>query len=312
MRLAVVYNPNDPKLAPAAYSWTYRDMLLAVFERFAPVVHVTESCDASAIEADAILFYDVHSSHEIEIAGIEKHPALKIEYFNDPHQAEQRGVTRTGHAFHKLSAQQRCERAKRRGVQHIICPYRYGWHRYLEGYAGDMGHWWFPVAPANRRTLVPILSDRRPEILGNGHEWPGEGDFKPYEFRRWAFAQPGVTHVPHALDGGAASGPAYQAYLCGFAGALALCDAYVVPKYIEIPLAGCVCFCQMLPEYAEMGFADGVNCIAVTGGDFRDKVRDFLARPGRYQGIADAGRELALQYTADRFAERLWNELTTE
>lgn len=312
MKLAVVYNPTDPKLASTAYSWTYRDMLLAVFERFAPVTPVTESCEASSIDADAILFYDVHSTHEIEIQGIDKHPAVKLEYFNDPHQAEQRGSYKTGQTFHKLSAAQRCERAKRRGVRKIICPYREGFARYLAPHAGDMELLWIPVAPASRRSLVPILTDRRPELLGNGHEWPGDGAFKPYEFRRWAFAQPGITHVPHALDGGAASGAAYQAYLSAFAGALALCDTYVVPKYLEIPLAGCVCFCQMLPEYAEMGFVDGDNCIAVNYDNFVYKVADFLANPGRYQSIADAGRLQALNYTADQFAERLWTELTTK
>ncbi len=311
MRLAVVYNPNDPKLLPSAYSWTYRDQLLAILDRFAPVELVTEPCEAAAIQADAILFYDVHSSHHIEIAGIEKHPATKLEYFNDPHQVEQRGTYRTGEGFHKLSAAQRCERAMRRGVRYIICPYRDGYERYLAPHAGGMELLWLPVAPKDRRRLVPILSDRRPELLGNGHCWPGEDNFRPYEFRRWAFTQPGVTFVRHALDGGAPSGVGYQGFLSQWAGALALCDTYVVPKYLEIPLAGCVCFCQMLPEYAALGFKDGINCIAVDRATFADRVREFLAFPGRYQGIADAGRELALHYTADRFADCLWHKLTT-
>jgi len=310
MKLAVVYNPHDPKLLPSAYSWTYRDMFLAVLERFAPVVHVTEPCEAATIEADAILFYDVHSTHEIEIAGIERHPAVKLEYFNDPHQPEQTGVYRGGRKFHKLSAAQRTERARRRGVSRVICPYKSGYEQFIAQHAGDMELAWFPVAPRNRRSNVPLLTDRRPRLLGNGHCWPGESEFRPYEFRRWAFAQPLVTCVPHAIDAGTASGAAYQGWLAQWAGALALCDTYVVPKYLEIPLSGGVCFCQMLAEYREMGFRDGDNCIAVDKDCFSDAVASFLKDPSMYQAVADRGRELSLRYTAARFADWLFDLLS--
>jgi hypothetical protein len=306
MKLAVVYNPNDPKLSASAYSWTYRDMFLAVLDRFAPVVHVTEGCEASAIEAHAILFYDVHSSHHIEIAGLDRHPAVKLEYFNDPHQAEQRGQYRTGRSFHKLSARQRAERAKRRGVRWIICPYRGGFERFIQPHAAGMELLWFPVAPADRRPFQSSLAVRRPEVLGNGHCWPGEDGFRPYEFRRWAFGQPQITAQPHSLDGGLAAGASYQAWLSQFAGALALCDDCVVPKYLEVPLAGCVCFCQMLPDYGEMGFADGINCVAVDRGNFAAQIEQFKADPQPYQRIADAGRATALNFTAARFADRLY------
>ncbi len=312
MRLAIVYNPQDPKLAPTAYSWTYRDMLLAVMERFAPVVHVTASCEAAAIEADAILFYDVHSEHEIEIAGLDMHPAVKIEYFNDPHQRTQSGVRRsTGLPFRKLGAAERCERARRRGVTAIVCPYREGFHRFLAPHAGGMELWWHPVAPKDRRSNAAILTDRRPEVLGNGHCWAGEEGFRPYEFRRWAFGREHVTCVPHALDGGAVGGALYQGWLSQWAAALALCDDYVVPKYLEIPLAGCVTICQMHAEYAEMWFVDGESCIAVDRNNFDERVRDFLAHPGQYQMMADLGRQVAKQWTADRFAEWLHKRLTT-
>lgn len=310
MKLAIVYNPNDSKLLPSAYSWTYRDMFLAVIERFAPVQRVTESCEAAAIEADAILFYDVHSSHHIEIAGIERHPAIKIEYFNDPHQAEQRGTYRTGQAFHKLGPEQRCERAKRRGVSAIMCPYRNGWHRFLAPHAGQMELLWFPVAPANRRRFVSPLAARRPQVLANGHIWQGENGFRPYEFRRWAFEQPEVTSVDHTLASGCASGVAFQAFVAQYAAALALCDEYVVPKYLEIPLAGSVCICQMLEDYRDMGFADGANCIAVDRSTFNERLRAFLADPSAYQAVADAGREMAAnRYTARHFAEFLYENI---
>lgn len=312
MKLAVVYNPNDPKLLPSAYSWTYRDMLMAVLERFAPVVHVTQPCEGASIEADAILFWDVHSTHEIEIAGIEKHPAVKIEYFNDPHQAEQVGQYRTGQRFHKLSAVQRCDRARRRGVRYVICPYRSGWERFLAPYAGDMQLWWHPVAPADRRRSVAPLAVREAKVLANGHLWPGEDGFRPYALRRWAIERPGVTYTPHAIDGDTPSGAAYQGYLGSYVGALALCDEYVVPKYVEIPLAGCVCLCQMQREYIEMGFADGVNCLAVDVSNFDAAVASVKADPAAYQPIATAGRECAKQWTANRFAEWLYRQLTTQ
>jgi hypothetical protein len=312
MRLAVVYNPQDPKLLPTAYSWTYRDMFMAVLERFAPVQRVTASCEAATIEAEAILFYDVHSTHEIEIAGIEKHHAVKLEYFNDPHQPEQVGQYRTGQRFHKLSAVQRCDRARRRGVRYVICPYREGFERYLAPYAGDLELWWHPVAPANRRQKVSPLWTRRPEVLANGHLWPGENGFRPYAFRRWAFDRPGVTCQRHSVDGGGPSGPVYQGFLETFAAALALCDEYVVPKYLEIPLAGCLCLCQMRAEYREMGFEDGINCFAVNRSNFDQVIQAVRDEPQRYQTMATAGRELALQYTADRFADWLFTQLTTK
>lgn len=311
MKLALIYNPNDSKILPSAYSCTYRDMLLAVRERFAPVLHITESCEAAAIEADVILFWDIHSSHHIELKGIEQHPAVKIEYFNDPHQREQKGVYRgTGHSFHKLSAEQRTERAKRRGVQYIICPYRDGYERHIAPHAGDVKLLWFPVSPKNRRKTPSPLFTRKPEVLANGHLWGGEDGFHPYEFRQWAFDRPGPTVADHAIVSQSPKGPHYQAWLSQYAAALALCDVYVVPKYLEIPMAGCVCFCQMLPDYTAMGFVDGVNCISVDRHTFDAQIADFLHAPQAYQSIASAGRELAAgRYTAAHFAQFLCDTL---
>lgn len=311
MKLAIIYNPQDSKLLPSAYSWTYRDMFLAVLERFAPVQMVTESCEASAIESDAILFWDVHSSHHIEIAGIENHRAVKFEYFNDPHQIEQRGVYRaSGQSFHKLSAVQRCERAKRRAVQWIICPYQGGYERYIAPHSGDMQLLWFPVAPALRRISSSPLAARCPEVLANGHTWIGENDFQPYEFRRWAFERPGVTFVEHSIVNHGTKGAFYQAFISQYAAALALCDNYVVPKYLEIPMSGCLCFCQMLPDYGQMGFVDGVNCISVDRNNFDERIQDFLSSPAAYQSVATAGRELATaKYTAWHFADFLWKHI---
>jgi len=311
MQLAIVYNPEDNKLGPDSYSWTYRDMLQAVIERFSPVQMITRDCNAAEIEAEAILFWDIHSSHHIKIHGIEQHSAVKVEYFNDPHQLEQRGTySSTGKQFHKLGPRQRTERAAERGVRHIICPYRAGYNQYIHPHALGIDHWHLPIAPANRRRSPSVLGIRKPEVLISGHLWEGRDGFRPYEFRRWAWGQESLTQADHSLAGQTPSGPYYQGYLARYAGALAACDCYVVPKYLEIPLAGCVCFCQMLPEYAELGFEDGVNCIAVDRQNLSDRVMDFLADPTRYQAIADAGRRLAAEhYTCAHFAQWLENQL---
>jgi hypothetical protein len=310
MKLAVIYNQDDHKLLPSSYSWTYRDMLLAIMERFAPVQVINESCEASTIEADAILFWDIHSSHHVEIKGIDKHPAVKLEFFNDPHQQDQKGAYSNGQKFHKLGSKQRFERAQIRGVEYIICPYRECYKKYIEPYAGKEHLIWFPVAPKNRIRHACFLSARRSDVLASGHLWQGTDDFKPYEFRNWAYKQPGIIYKDHSVGSDTPNGNNYQAFLSLYAGALALCDCYVVPKYLEIPLAGCVCFCRMLDEYKEMGFEDGVNCIAVTKDNFNQRISEFLADPVKYQSIADAGRELvAAKYTAEHFAEFLWQFL---
>jgi len=313
MKLAIVYNPNDNKLLSSAYSWTYRDMFLAILERFAPVLHVTEACEATSIEADAILFYDVHSSHHIEIEGIEKHPAVKLEYFNDPHQKEQAGTYRsTGQKFHKLGPEQRCKRAIKRGVRYIICPYKNGYEKYIKPCAGDIELIWSPIAPKNRiERPLPLSIREAASVAGTGHLWQGENGFRPYEFRNWAYKQPQITYLEHGINSRTPKGIYYQAFLSRFAGAAAFCDCYVVPKYLEIPMAGCVCFCQMRDEYTRMGFADGVNCIAVNKENFNERVKEFLADPCKYQSIADAGRKQALNYTADKFADKLYEFLVS-
>jgi hypothetical protein len=210
---------------------------------------------------------------------------------------------------HKLGPAERVERARERGVTHVICPYRSGFEQFIRPVAPDMTLLWIPVAPEVRIDRPMPLACRRAEVLCHGHLWAGEDGFRPYEMRRWAVGLPCVETASHALDGGYAQGPRYQGFLEQYAGALALCDTYVVPKYLEIPLAGCVCFCQMLPEYAEMGFEDGVNCIAVDRYILGDVIETFRDDPEACQGLADAGRALAMTYSAGRFSGRLRSAL---
>jgi len=199
------------------------------------------------------------------------------------------------------------ERAKFRGVTHIICPYRDGYFKYLSQYNGDMSLIWLPIAPRDRRAYQGPLSTRKHEVLVTGNAWPGKNGFRPYEFRRWAYEQEFMTK--QSIN---AVGPFYQAMISQYAGALAACDCYVVPKYLEIPLAGCVCFCQMIPDYKEMGFEDGVNCIAVDETNLRDRIEEFKKTPEAYQVIADAGRQMALKYKAKEFAKNLETKLVKE
>jgi hypothetical protein len=67
MRLAVIYDPQCPKLTERSYSATYADMMFAVWERFTPYVQtITDSCSAKDIDADVILIYDIHSSRSTD------------------------------------------------------------------------------------------------------------------------------------------------------------------------------------------------------------------------------------------------------
>ena len=314
MRAAIVYNKSDHKLQPSAYSWSYRCMFLSLFDRFEQTIPINEDCHADAIQADVIIFFDPHSSHHINIEGIENHPAIKIEYFNDPHQIEFKGRYTNGDEVHKLSAAQRVKRAIDRGVEYIISPYKQGYYDYIAKHINVTGKdaedmlLYFPTSPdsslyENGRNT---LAKRKPQILGNGATWSSR--LKCYEFRQWAFKQDCVrVREHHHRDKSTPMGCDYGNLLAEYAGALALCEFYPVPKYCEIPLAGCVCFAQYHKEYEQLGFIDGVNCIYVDKNNFVKHAKDFLANPFIYQPIADAGRRLVLsKYTSNHFADYVY------
>ena len=309
MKLALVYDKDDHKLQDTSYSWIYKGMLDALVERFEEVIYVHDDCNAGDIDADAIIFYDVHATHHIRIDGIRTHPAIKMEYVSDPNQEEMVGVQRQfNRKFHKLGRKQRVERFFERGIRYVICPFKEGYHRWLGEFLGSEAHimqLYFPLAPSNSKSLgfdtdIEIRSHR---ILGNGSTLD-DGEHI-YDFRRWAFEQPGITVVPHWIqDKSTASGPDYMAFISGYAGALALHDYFPVPKYFEIPMAGCVTFAQYYEEYEELGFKDMESCVYLDRENFRGRTQDFLNDPTAYQPIADAGRKLMEEnYTADHFAE---------
>jgi hypothetical protein len=315
MKLVIIADKKDHKLQGGAYSQSYFDCFKSVIKRFdkdSQVWVIYGSVPAREIDADVLMFYDLHSSHHVSIDGIRRHQSLKIEFMNDPHQQAMKGKYRDGTPVEKLGPADRVARARARGVDYIWCPYREGYRRFLAPHIGDDAEkmlMWYPTGPDKSRfkDRETRLEKRQPEVLANGATWAG--DLSCYNFRRWVFGRLSCTFFDHVLrDENTPAGKAYGKFLCGYAGAVAACDWYPVPKYFEMPLAGCVTFVQWLDEMEELGFKDGENCIAVTKENFDEVSEDFLSNVGDYQGMADAGRRLVEQnFTADRFANYVYD-----
>lgn len=313
MKTALIYNSNDPKLSIESYSQTYRHMFDSLIEVAGnSLQHITESCSAKDIDADIIIIYDVHSSHHIQIDGLENHKAIKYTYFNDPHQEEMHGRYLHGEEVYKLGAESRVKRAISRGIDFIICPYTSGYYDFIAPYLGsdaDEMFVWFPTAPKRQLFNDKRLVNRRKEILANGHLWEGRNEFRPYEFRKWAYARKNIQYVRHCLhDGRIPKGNSFMKLISQWSGALALCDTYVVPKYLEIPLAGCLCFAQYNEDYIKMGFKDDVNCIFVDKTNFDNKIKNFISNTNDYQSISDRGQQLIEEnWTSAHFASFIYN-----
>jgi len=312
MKLALIFDIKDRKLLKTAYSQTYRDMFMSLYHRFDEVQCVNKSCSAKDIEADCIIFFDVHSTHDITIDGLKDHKAVKYTFFNDPHQQAQMCRYPDGHKVRKLGARERIERMRKRDINYIICPYKDGYYRWIAPYVGSDADdilLWFPVAPNKDKftNASRLLVDRKCSILANGATWEGKETWG-YDFRRWAFKRPNIYRVNHCiLRPEVPSAGQYPNFLSKFAGALALTGVYVVPKYLEIPLAGCLCFAEYLPNYDEMGFRDGIHCIFVDKDNFDSIIVDFLKDPAQYQSITDAGRKHAEDnWTSQHFADYIY------
>jgi hypothetical protein len=315
MKLAAIYDPKCPKLRETGYSRTYLDMLEAVVKRFDEVQHISSSCSAQDIDADVILIYDIHSAHHVMIDGLPNHSAVKYTYFNDPYQKHIEGVY-ADHDLYvcKLGPKERTIRALKRGIDFIICPYTSLYYEHIAPYLGsdaERMHFWFPPAPSHKRFKLRLrpLDQRLHKILANGITWGGEG---AYDFRSWAYQQKESFFVMHAAKkAGAKMGAAYGDYLAGFAASLACCDTRIVPKYLEIPLAGCLCFAQEQEDYKRMGFVDGKNCILLTKENFKSRTQKFLNSVRDdiyYKRVAKEGRKLIeSKWTAECFADALYN-----
>jgi len=321
MNLVLVYDKNDQKLRDEAYSSVFKGQFNAlVNSRFDTVQGCNDSCSAKDIDADVILFYDVHSSHHIQIDGIEKHKALKLEYYSDPHQRELHGQYQdTGVVVHKLGAEQRIHRSLDRGVSHIISPVKERFLMYFEPYLNGTCEkmlWHFPLAPSFEPKMTELI-DRDRCVLGNGATW--DGGIGAYKFREWAFKQDYIHEVQHWIQNKSTPcGQNYGNFLSGFAGGLAASEFYPVPKYYEMPLAGMVTFTQHHKEYEELGFKDFKHCIYVNETNIKDRINAFLDsfksdKIKRYQRIANAGRRLvAGKYTAEHFADFIYKKCVEE
>ena len=314
MKVALIYDVNDHNLSPSSYSQTYRHMLdaLAEHDGWESVCHLAEGCEVPK-DVDVIIIYDIHSSYHANVGDLANHKALKYTYFNDPHQTDMHGQYKDGTQVHKLGARNRVARAKERGIDFIICPYTDGYNKFIARHVGkdaDKRHFWFPVAPKVQDFDCKPLAERKQGILGNGHLWEGIEGFRPYKFRNWAYRRENVDYVKHSIsDNRVPNGNDFVEFLSNWQGGLALTDWYVVPKYLEIPLAGCVCFAQYHEDYKRMGFSDGLNYFEVGDGNFDSIVGSFVNdyKNPYYQEVADAGRELILNnYTAEHFAKAVF------
>ncbi|KKN30437.1 hypothetical protein LCGC14_0834160 [marine sediment metagenome] len=316
MKLAVIYNPDDHKLSINNYSQTYKHMLDALIKHpeWDSVQIVSPKMEVCT-DVDVIVIYDIHSSYHAEFPNLNKHKALKYTYFNDPHQEHMKGQYKDRTLIHKLGIKERIHRAIQRGVNFIICPYTDGYNHFFAPYLGKQAndmHFWFPVAPKKQKFDNMPLIERKQKILGNGHLWEGMNGFKPYKFRNWAYRRDKVDYVKHVLsDERVPCGNMYLEFLSKWQAGLALTDWYVVPKYLEIPLAGCVCFAQHNTDYNKMGFLHGINYIEVTKNNFDAAMSHFIENVKEYQDIADAGRKLIENnYTSDHFASAVYKHAT--
>ena len=311
MKLCLVYNPKDSKFHSMAYCSIFKDMFFALIERFNCKKFVTGDYSAKDIDADIIFFFDPHATHHIEIGGIDKHPAVKIEYWNDIHQHEMKGVNNTTKQhFYKLGQKQRVDRAIKRNIDYIVSPVKYFFYEQLAKYFGDNTKkmlLYFPHAP--NPSKVKPFAERKKTVLANGAIHGGWNN--GYDFRAWAFEQLYVEFVKHWIfDKKTPAGNNYLDFVSEYAGALALCTPFPVPKYFEIPMAGCVTFAEYHKEYEELGFKDNEHCIYVNKDNFENRIKAFLAEPESYQKIADAGRKLMEEnYTAKHFADFIYNHV---
>lgn len=311
MRITLIYDPKDHKLQPTAYSQTYRQMFLALTDRF-DVQEIHSDCNADSIEGDAVIFYDIHSSHLVDIYGIEGLDIPKYEYLNDPHQLSMTGEYLDGQKFVKLGAHSRCKRVKKRGIDYIITPYRDAYYRYLSPFLDNPDEMlvWFPVAPKKPNIVIPLLDDRMNDVIVNGHTGTLAGQTH-YELRKWLFEQDFVRPVLGCVQRDMTpKGDNYIPFLSNYAGVVAACDTFPVPKYFEACLAGCVGFFQWHKELYDLGFRHGKNCVFIDSGSVKELIEFFNEDVTRFQGVADAGRKLVEEnYTADKFAEFIENHI---
>jgi len=65
-----------------------------------------------------------------------------------------------------------------------------------------------------------------------------------------------------------------------------------VPKYFEIPAAGCLVFAQHTDDLGLLGFKHNENCIIFDRSNFKELAKEYLAHPQDYLNMRRGGREL--------------------
>ena len=305
MRVAFVWDKTERKLQSDHYSQSYRGMFTALRDKCDYIQDINEDCDAKDIDTDIVLFFDIHSSHHISIKGLEKHPSRRYEYLDDPHQIEHSGVWQGGVPFHKLGPKQRMNRARERGVNFIVCPYKEEYLHYLYPYSYPGCHVIsFPVVPAiglfkNRNNS---WSNRANEITCSGSTISDNGE---YDFRIWALDQ--LAQLGPYGNRQQMLGRDYPTFLALFKFGLAACTM-PVPKYFEIALAGCLPIMQWNINTFEYGFRHGENCLFVSKNNFVDTVKYVIKNPNEFETIAHNAQKLVeTQYTNVQFAESMLN-----
>jgi len=273
-------------------------------------------CHADDIDADVIFFFDPHSHHHIKIEGIEKHPALKLEYWNDIHQKTLHGILQsTGQHIYKIGRKDRYDRFVARNCDHVVSPVKGMFYEFFERHfreRTDNVLWHFPHALKYHHFGEIPLEARRHAILANGATYSSFR--RGYALRKWAFTQKTVTFVPHVIfNGETPKGSRYAEFISKWAGALAMCEYYAVPKYLEMPLAGCLTFMEHTQDAVDIGFKDFETCVYVNQENFLERTQDFLNHMEEYRSIAEAGRNLvANNYPADHFADFIYEKCKHE
>lgn len=157
--------------------------------------------------------------------------------------------------------------------------------------------------------------DRKNEILSSGVLTSDNSWKWFYRFRTECARSSLVTHVNKSTSNEYNAeylGTDYWRLLSRYKAAIACMSFTSVLKYFEIPMSGCLMFAEVteLNQIEELGFEDGVNCIYIDKGNYKERFQEFLDSPNnpKWKKIADAGRSLVLEnYTNRKEVDRFVN-----
>jgi hypothetical protein len=125
----------------------------------------------------------------------------------------------------------------------------------------------------------------------------GASQHEAYAVRNWCRTFPFVESMPHSgVENKLLAGQEYMDWLAGKDAAIAAGSddpryRLTMPKYFEIAAAGVLLFAQETDDLASLGFRDRENCIIFSRGTFEERAREYLADPGAFLAVREAGRE---------------------